>query len=164
MLFPQNKNSYVVVSLCVAPTETLLENWFAVLELNAVTKTHKTAVNFGALTALHCASNTISCFKRKIKKKNMNEMACLPAWPYQADSTTLCLYKSQPDSGGRCRRVNLWEPFGSQITSIWYWPWSYTCMGHTLCLTRTFPVLGSPCLFRPFSWLSGPRLKIPQVT
>lgn len=91
-------------------------------------------------------------------------MACLPAWPNQTDSTTLCLYKSQPDSGGRRRLVNLWEPFRSQITLIWYWPWSHTCTGHTLCFTRTFPILGLPCLFRTFSSLSGPRLKIPQVT
>lgn len=79
-LFSQNKNSSILVSLCVALTETfLLENWFTVLELNALTKTHKTAVDSAALTALHSANNTISGLKREINKKHKGEglLSCL---------------------------------------------------------------------------------------
>ena len=74
MLFPQNKNSYILVSVCVAPTEILLlENWFTVLELHAFAKPHKMAVNSAALAALHNANNTISGLKRKINKTRDSE-------------------------------------------------------------------------------------------
>lgn len=56
------------MSLCVALTDMLLlENRFSVLELNALTKPLKMAVNSAALTPLHNANNTIIALKRKIQ-------------------------------------------------------------------------------------------------
>lgn len=87
----------MLVSLCVAPTEMLLlRNLFTVLELNALTKIPKTAVNSAALTALHGANNIVSGLKMKINKTPHKWEGCLPAWTGGTH-----LGKSQPDSGAR---------------------------------------------------------------
>lgn len=105
----------MLVSLCVAPTEMLLlKNLFTVLEFNAFTKIHKTAVNSAALTALHGANNIVSGLERRINKKPHKWEGCLPAWTGGTCSDMSHWGKSQPDSGARHKFLSLWEPFRSQ--------------------------------------------------
>lgn len=164
MLFPQNKNSLILASVWA---------WLKCFSLkpgslfwNLMLSPKPTRQQWTQLPwLLYTVPITLSVVWKENKQKSTNERACLPASANWADSATLHLYKSQPDNGVRCGLVNLWETFRTQVALVRYGSWSHICMGYTLHFKNsgTFPTLVLPCLLRPFTLLSGPWLKIPQV-